>query len=589
MKQQITELVSQAIKRLESEGFLSTENTPPIIIEHARDKQHGDFACNIALQLAKITKLNPRELATKIISVIPQSEIIDKIDIAGPGFINFFLKDSSFNNIIQQILSNKDQFGRLEIGKDKRVHIEILSANPTGPLHVGHGRLAAYGATVANLLEAIGYHVHREYYVNDAGRQMQILAVSIWLRYLELCGGEFKFPSNGYKGDYIIDIAKQLYHQHKEKFIVPIDDIFDDLPEDFKESTQTGNKEAHIDGIIKNAKALLSKEDFDLIFHCGLESILTDISDDLAEFGVNYQEWFNESQLVENGDMDRGIARLRDNHQLYEKDGATWFKATEFGDEKDRVVIRENGNPTYFAADISYHFNKFDRGFDLIINVFGADHHGYEPRIYAFLKAAKEDINRLKFLFVQFAILFRGQERISMSTRAGSFITLRELRQEVGNDAARYFYIMRRREQHLDFDLELAKSRSSENPVYYIQYAHARICNVFVQLKHKKMDWDQLLGLQHVNLLNTEHEQALLKSLTRYPEIIQAAGVNFEPHILAHYLQELANDFHTYYNAHQFLVEDEKLRNARLNLIVATKTVLANGLELLGVSRPEQM
>lgn len=589
MKQQITELVSQAIISLQSEGILPTENIPSINIEHTRDKQYGDFACNIAMQLAKATKQNPRELATKVISAIPQSNIIDKIEIAGPGFINFFLLNSSFNNIVQEILSKQDQFGRHEIGKDKRVHIEILSANPTGPLHVGHGRLAAYGATVANLLEAIGYYVHREYYVNDAGRQMQILTVSIWLRYLELCGAEFNFPSNGYKGEYITDIAKQLHKQHNEAFIVPVDDIFEDVPQDFNEQTHLGDKEAHIDGIIKNAKELLTETQYNLIFNLGLESILGDIADDLAEFGVNYQEWFNESQLVENGDMDRGITRLGDKNQLYEKNGATWFKASAFGDEKDRVVIRENGNPTYFAADISYHFNKFDRGFDLIINVFGADHHGYEPRIYAFLKAANENIERLKFLFVQFAILFRGEERISMSTRAGSFITLRELREEVGNDAARYFYIMRRREQHLDFDLELAKSRSSENPVYYIQYAHARICNVFVQLKHKNMLWDESLGQEYIDLLNTEHEQTLLKSLTRYPEVIQAAGVNFEPHILAHYLQELATDFHTYYNAHQFLVEDEKTRNARLNLIVATKTVLANGLELLGLSRPEQM
>lgn len=576
-------------------AFLQAENQeqflqdlPKIQIERTRDKKHGDFASNIALLLAKPTKMPPRDIATKIIALIPASPDIAKIEIAGPGFINFHLTDAAIQQVVKDILTTDGIFGHSDMGANKRVILEFVSSNPTGPLHVGHGRHAAYGASVANLLEAIGYKVHREYYVNDAGRQMQILTVSIWLRYLELFGEPIVFPTNGYKGDYIVDIAKNLKVKYRELFCKKNTDIFKDLPPDEDEEGK-GDKEAYIDALIHRAKSLIGDDNFEIIFNEGLKAILQDIRMDLEEFGVTFQEWFSERSLITNGDIERGLSRLRKAGALYERDGATWFSATSFGDEKDRVVIRENGQTTYFASDVGYHLNKYERGFDLIIDLFGADHHGYAPRIMAFLKAAGEDQHKLCVLLVQFAILYRGKQKISMSTRSGTFVTLRELREEVGNDAARFFYVMRKCDQHLDFDLELAKSKSSENPVYYIQYAYARICSVQRQLVHQKITWDHEEGMKNLNLLTTTHEQDLMRVLSQYPEIIEAAAINYEPHLLAHYLQELANYFHTYYNASKFIVEETNLRNARLNLISATQIVLANSLKILGVSTPEIM
>lgn len=578
MKQQITEIVNTAV------SSLNLTDTPEVQIERARDKQYGDFACNIAMQLAKKLKTNPRELAQSIIDAMPASDLIKEVNIAGPGFINIFVQPSVYHQLLTQIIQTGSNFGRSDIGQGQKVHMEIVSSNPTGPIHVGHGRLAAYGATLANLLDAAGFKAHREYYVNDAGRQMDILATSVWMRYLELFGEHRTFPSNGYKGDYIKDIAKQLKVEHLEKFLQKIDAVYQDVPADEDESGN-GDKEKHIDGLINNAKKLLGEADYQIIFKAALDAILADIHDDLAEFGVHYQQWFHESSL----DIKAGIERMRTLGHLYEKDGATWFKSTEFGDDKDRVVIRENGQTTYFASDIAYHLDKYDRGFDLILDIFGADHHGYGPRLHALLKAAGENPDKLKVLLIQFAILWRGKEKVSMSTRGGSFVTLRELREEVGNDAARFFYILRKAEQHLDFDLELAKSQSSDNPVYYIQYAHARICSVLRQMEAKQIQWDQDNGCKNLALLTTEHEVDLTNQLSRYPEIIEMAAVNYEPHTLAHYLQDLANDMHSYYNAQKFLVDDDALRNARLCLIVATKTVIANGLKLLGVSAPEEM
>jgi len=529
--------------------------------------------------------MSPRILAELIIAQLPTQETtIAKVEIAGPGFINVFLTPQAYYDIIDRILVEKETYGNNQFGSGQSVLIEFVSANPTGPLHVGHGRGAAYGAALSNLLTAAGFAVHREYYVNDAGRQMDILAISVWLRYLELCGETFKFPMNGYQGDYIWDIAAGLHREHGNALQRSAYKIFAHLPPDMDEG---GDKETHIDGLIERGKQLLGDVSYRHVFRQGLETILEDIRRDLEQFGVVYDSWFYEHALTENGTVTRAIERLQANGHIYEQEGALWFRATAFGDEKDRVVVRTNGQLTYFASDIAYHLHKLERGFTQIINIWGADHHGYVPRLKAVINAFGEDAQRLVVLLVQFATLYRGQERLPMSTRSGEFVTLRELRQEVGRDAARFFYIQRKCEQHLDFDLELAKSHSNENPVYYIQYAHARIASVFRQLREKKLVWQR--GRTTCERLNTAHEQALLTTLARYPEIVEVAARAYEPHQLTLYLMELAQYFHTYYNAHTFLVEDDELREARLNLIAAVQQVLQNGLAIIGVSAPEVM
>lgn len=591
MKAKIEDLLNASLVKYlqKNEINVPAQLLAKIQLDRTRDPKHGDYACNVALIMAKPLHKNPRDLANEIIEHIPLSEEIDHIEIAGPGFINFHLTDRALQSVISDILKLDGIYGHSTHGENKTVIIEFVSANPTGPLHIGHGRHAAHGATVANLLEAVGYKVHREYYVNDAGRQMQILSVSIWLRYLQLFGENLVFPRNGYQGDYLIDIAKDLKVKYREEFCQPLSEIFNNLPEDEREDGTGGDKERYIDALIARAKSLLGREKYERILQAGLKAILKDIREDLEEFGVTYQEWFSENSLTVNGDIQRGLEKLRQAGSLYEKDGATWFEATAYGDEKDRVVIRENGQTTYFASDVGYHLNKYERGFDVILDLFGADHHGYAPRIKAFLKAAGEDETRLQVLLVQFAILYRGKQKVAMSTRGGEFVTLRELRQEVGNDAARFFYVMRKCDQHLDFDLELAKSHSNENPVYYIQYAFARICSVERQLGHHNLTRDQEMGFAHRHLLVSNHEKNLLRTLSHFPEVIEMAALNYEPHILVHYLTNLATDFHTYYNAYKFIVEDSALRNARLNLIIAVKVVLVNSLKILGVSAPEVM
>ncbi len=476
-------------------------------------------------------------------------------------------------------------YGRSTLGGGQRVIVEFVSANPTGPLHVGHGRHAAFGATLANLLDAAGYKVHREYYINDAGRQMEILAASVWLRYLECFGEQFPFPSNGYRGDYLHPIANKLVEKSGRSLVRPAAEVFRDLPPD----APAGDKDLYIDAVIARAKALLGEDGFRIAFGLALDDILADIRQDLEEFGVRYDEWFSERSLATNGAIDRALERLRGNDVVYEKDGAQWFRATDFGDEKDRVVVRENGLKTYFASDIAYHLQKRERGFDKLIDVLGADHHGYVARVRAGLVAMGEPGDSLEVRLVQFVTLYRGGEKVQMSTRSGEFITLRELRREVGNDAARFFYVMRSNDQHLDFDLELATSHSNENPVYYIQYAHARVCSVLRQMREKGLEHDPARGRAALARLVEPHEQALLASISRYPEVIEMAAVQRAPHALVHYLRELANDFHTYYNAHQFLVDDAELRDARLTLVQGLRQVVRNGLGLLGVSAPEAM
>lgn len=586
MRKKLEALIQQAVTTLKKEGLIAEDIPVNITLERSRDALHGDFATNLAMMLAKPTKLNPRQLAEKLVAALPKDSAVTKVEIAGPGFINFFMDSSSQSDIVKVIHEQGPDFGRSQVGAGKKVQVEFVSANPTGPLHVGHGRGAAYGSVVADLLEAVGFTVHREYYVNDAGRQMDILATSIWFRYLEECGEPVRFPDNGYRGDYVSAIARDIYRSAKNEYRRPFELVLEDIPSD---ESQGGDKEAHIDALIARAKTLLGTIGYRDVFQSGLNNILEDIKNDLREFGVDYQEWFSEQQLMDDGSVKKALKRLQASGHLYEKDGAMWFASSTLGDEKDRVVRRENGQYTYFASDIAYHMNKLDRGFDHIIDIWGADHHGYIPRVKAAIQALGADTSKLKVLLVQFATLYRGAEKVQMSTRSGEFVTLRQLRDEVGKDAARFFYVMRRSEQHMDFDLQLATSKTSENPVYYVQYAHARVCSVLRQLVEKGFVRDMQSGMETLNQLTEEHELGLLSTLERYPEMLERAALTHEPHQLILYLRELANDFHTYYNAHQFLVDDAKIRDARLNLVCAVKQVLANGLKLLNINTPETM
>ena len=586
MKKTLETLISKALTTLQANGILDNTLNPTIHVERTRDSSHGDFATNIALVLAKSAKTNPRQLAQQLIEAMPANDIVSKIELAGAGFINFFIDANAQYQIISTIHQEGNQFGLSQIGAGKKVQVEFVSANPTGPLHVGHGRGAAYGSAVANLLTASGFDVHKEYYVNDAGRQMDILATSVWLRYLEACGETLVFPCNAYRGAYVRDLAQHIVSDHGTHFVHSHDVVFANLPLD---ETDGGDKEIYIDSLIARAKQLLGAEGYRTVFDVGLTAILEDIKEDLAEFGVTYHQWFSERSLMDDGSIENALAVLRENNHLYEKDGAIWFKSSQLGDEKDRVVIRDNGQYTYFASDIAYHWNKLERGFDVLIDIWGADHHGYIARVKAALTALGADENKLHVLLVQFATLWRGEEKVQMSTRSGDFVTLRELRSEVGRDAARFFYVMRRSEQHMDFDLELATSKSNENPVFYVQYAHARVCSVFRQLPEKGYIHNVELGMANLPELSAEHESVLLTTLARYPEVIERAATQYEPHLLINYLRELATDFHTYYNAHQFLVESDTLRNARLNLISSVQQVLVNGLILLGISAPEAM
>jgi len=552
-------------------------------VERTRDASHGDFASNIAMRLAKPARRSPRDLAAAIVEQLPDTDQIDKVEIAGPGFINFSLSPAAFHAEIVTMLDLADEYGRHAPKSAPRILLEFVSANPPGPLHVGHGRHAAYGATVGNLLEAVGYPVHREYYVNDAGRQMDILGVSVWLRWLEQGGTQLAFPTAGYRGEYIGDIAAAINTDDID--VVDQETLMEGVPADAPD----GDKEAHIEALIGRAKTLLGDDGFDRLRQQAIDSIRDDIEEDLAEFGVTFDRWFSEQSLTKSSRIDDILAVLDERGMLYKKDGATWFRAMDFGDEKDRVVIRENGAKTYFASDIAYHFDKRERGFDHLIDILGADHHGYVTRVKAGLDAMGYKAEDLKVELVQFVALYRGGKKVKMSTRSGEFDTLRQLRADVGNDAARFFYVSRSNDQHLDFDLDVAKSQSNDNPVYYIQYAHARIASVFRQLAEKNYAWDEANGRASLSLLTEAQEKALMTALSRYPEVVDLAAGNLAPQHLVHYLRDLANDFHTYYNAHVFIVGDDSLRDARLALCAATRHVIANGLIILGVSAPESM
>ncbi len=581
LKQKLRTILKQAVDIVLAEAAHHSISVPNIQLEAPRNPDHGDFSTNIALILAKPLGVAPRELATAIVDKLQSSPLVERAETAGPGFINLHVATDAFMDVIGCILESNENYGCSNIGGGKRVQIEFVSANPTGPLHVGHGRGAAYGAVLANIFTAAGYTVSREYYVNDAGRQMDILATSVVLRYLQDCGHALKFPINAYQGDYIIKMAQNLREDVGERFDCSADLLM-------QTAVNITDPEAALDELIARSKAALGSARYAEIHRFARDEILAGINNDLLEFGVEFDNWFAESQLAESDSINGAVTALG-NHYVYTKDGARWFKSTVFGDEKDRVVVRENGTATYFASDIAYHADKYRRGFDHLINIWGADHHGYVSRVKAAIEAMGLDPQRLEILLVQFAVLYRDGERMSMSTRSGEFVTLAELVAEVGRDAARFFYITRRSDQHLDFDLDLAKSESNDNPVYYVQYAHARICSVFTQLADKGYAPDTATGLACRERLEDAKEKQLAVALSKYPEVLETAVRNREPHLITIFLRELAADFHAYYNSCRIITNDVDQRNARLTLILAVKQVLHNGLGLLGVSAPEAM
>ena len=583
MKQIVIQIIDSALAELPELRDAAADIALESTVERTRDPSHGDFACNIAMRLAKPARKSPRDIAATIVAAIGENAAVDKVEIAGPGFINFHLGAAAFHAELESILAAGEKYGRQPRKESPKILLEFVSANPTGPLHVGHGRGASYGATVGNLLEAVGYPVHREYYVNDAGRQMDILGLSVWLRHLESKGVKVPFPSGGYRGDYIRDTAATIDMDGIRD--VTAEEVLEGLPDD----GEGGAKEAYVEALAARARELIGEEGFDRIRQQSLESIRDEIRDDLEDFGVRFDEWYSEQSLTKSDAIDKALSVLEERGMLYKKDGATWFPSTRFGDDKDRVVVRENGVKTYFASDIAYHFDKRERGYDHLIDVLGADHHGYVTRVRAGLEAMGYEADDLEVQFIQFVTLYRGGEKMQMSTRSGEFDTLRQLRAEVGNDAARFYYVSRSNDQHLDFDLDVAKSQSNDNPVYYIQYAHARVCSVFRQLGEKSLAWNEANGRASLGLLGEPQEKALMTTLSRYPEVVELAANNRAPQHLVHYLRDLANDFHTYYNAHAFIVDDAALRDARLYLVSAARTVIANGLGIIGVSAPEQM
>ena len=602
---EIFALLDSAAKVLIDQGILPNDWQNNSQITRSKNPEHGDYASNIALTAAKAAKSNPRALAEQLIAALPENDSIAKLEVAGPGFINIFLNTDAKFAVLDAIFDKNERYGLSDEFEGKKIQVEFVSANPTSSLHVGHGRGAAFGMSVANLLEAVGYNVTREYYVNDAGRQMDILAASTYLRYLELNGEQIHFPVGGYQGDYVTQIAQTIKTQQGDAYVHPYAQISSDVAEDAtiainaegEQEQVSGDKNAHIDGIIANSKKALG-ENYDIFLNAALSEILEDIKDDLNDFGVRFEQWFSEKSIAD--EIEPVLAELDSKGYLYEKEGNTWFRSTDFGDEKDRVVRRANGLTTYFASDIAYHKNKFERGFDTVINVWGADHHGYIARVRAALTALGIDEKRLEVILVQFVALWRGEEKIQMSSRSGKFVTLRELREEVGNDAARFYYVARKPEVHIDFDLELAKSQSKDNAVYYIQYAHARVCSVLEKINAKGFKVDDAKGKELQHLLQAEAESELIKLLAAYPATLKRAATGYDPHVLTNYLKDLASLFHAWYNDNRILpvsiIADETpsqeeldLMQARLRLSKAVRQVLANGLSLLGLSAPTSM
>ncbi len=554
MKEKIANLILNAATSAYEKGDLPSAEFSEIEVEVPKIESHGDFSTNIAMIMASALKMPPRKIATAITkNLIDQKEMLANTEIAGPGFINFFLKASSWHPILRKIHAEDSRYGAADLGKGKKIQVEFVSANPTGPLHVGHGRGAAVGDSVANILRFCGYDVETEYYINDSGRQIETLGRSVFLRYKELYGMDVQFPQDYYQGDYIRDFAKEIKSL--------------------------------------GGKALLEQDEEKSVSDCArfaARSITAQIRQDLTDFGVTYDKWYSEQSLYDAGTVSAVIDDFKNKKIIYEKDGALWFKTAEFGDEKDRVVVRQNGQTTYFASDIAYHRNKFERGFERVIDVWGADHHGYIQRVAASIQASGHQKDQFNVILVQLVNLLRGGEPVAMSTRAGEFVTLSDVVSEVGRDAARFLFLTRNYESPLDFDLELAKQKTNDNPVFYVQYVHARIASILRKGKER--------GIQHINwedesvaTLKALEEINLIKTMSRYPEVIKSSAVNMEPHRLTFYLMGLASDFHAYYNKHRVLTDDPLLSHGRLYMVTAVQKVIRNGLTLLGVSAPEKM
>ena len=539
------------------------------------------MATNIAMVLAKPLKKNPKEIAEEIKQNFVLDEKIIKIEVAGPGFLNFFLSKDSHGEILEQIQKENKDFGKSG-SKQSKVLIEYVSSNPTGPLHVGHGRGAVFGSVLSSLLEEAGFEVDQEYYVNDFGRQMNILATSAWIRYCQLFSSEIKMMQQGYQGDYLIPIAKKLKDEKSDSLFKIEESLIQKLNSEDQDDEFT-------DQLVESLRVIL-KEEFQYIREFALSEILHLIKADLEQCGVHHNAWFSESSLYGNdgstdSKVDVSIEELKSRGFIYEEGGAIWFKSSSLGDDKDRVLRRGNGEYTYFASDVAYHLDKYDRGYDRVINVWGSDHHGYLPRVRAAMDACDREINKLEVIFIQFANLVKGGKKVSMSTRSGDFITLNELMNEVTTEAARFFYINRKADQHLEFDLDLAKEQSKDNPLYYIQYAHARICSVLRKAENEFEDFDSV----DLALLGSEKEIEILKLLRQYPQLIERSAKAGEPHLLCYFLRDLSGVFHSYYNSEKFLIEDKELMTSRLFLLKGVKQVIANGLRVLGIKAPEEM
>lgn len=554
MRKRLEKMLRQAVDRAVKSGGLKVKIPPPVILEIPKDETKGDYATTLAMTLAAAEKVPPRAVAETIVSHIEDSDgMIDRIEIAGPGYINLFLKKGYLLQTLKDAVRMGDRYGRLDIGKGKSVQVEFLSANPTGPLHIGHGRVAAFGDSLARLLKAAGYDVQKEYYINDVGNQMETLGRSTYIRYMQIFDPGVPFLQDGYKGDYIKDIAQEVAADVRDRYM-----------------------------------RLSEEEALPFFIEYSKNRILEGIKKDLEDFGVYYDNWFSEKSLHDNGEVDSVLGTLREKGYLYEHDGALWLQTTAFGDDKDRVLVKSSGQKTYIAPDIAYHQDKFKRGFHLIIDIWGADHHGYEPRMRAGVRCLGYPEESLKILFVQFVTLLREGKPVSMSTRAAEFVTLREVLDEVGSDAARFMFLTRRSDSHLDFDLELVKRESSENPVYYVEYAHARIVSIFKQAGSRGMTVPSVEDVD-LSLLDLLEEIKMIKLIARYPEWIEASALALEPHRLTFYLLDLATAFHNYYAHHRVITEDSRLAAARLILLQGVIQVLRSALGTLGIKAPERM
>lgn len=566
MKNHVAELINAALNTLKADGVLPADVEPRVMIDRTKDKSHGDLASNIAMTLAKAAKQPPRAIAEKIIAALPASDKLSKAEIAGPGFINFFMDDAATSAVVSDILAKGRDYGRSNSGAGRKVQVEFVSANPTGPLHVGHGRGAAVGDSLCRLLEATGWDATPEFYYNDAGNQIQNLGLSVQARAKGIGPDHSDWAeSDWYKGEYIVDIARDYMARET-------------IDAEDKHVTGCGDID-NLDAIRDFAVAYLRREQ----------------DQDLKAFEVDFDVYFLESSLYEDGKVEAAVQTLIDSGHTYEKDGALWLRTTDFGDDKDRVMRKSEGGYTYFVPDVAYHIDKWQRGFTRVVNEQGSDHHGTISRVRAGVQAISKQKDLAipegwpDYVLHQMVMVMRGGEEVKISKRAGSYVTLQDLIEEVGRDATRFFLVSRAATAQLTFDIDLAISQSNDNPVYYIQYAHARTCSVMRKLDEHGWDWEAERGLEQLDLLTEEHEKNLLRRLDRYPEIVANAASNNEPHTVATYLRELAGDYHTWYNAHKMLVADQPLRDARVTLSQAVRQVIANGLDLLGVSAPEVM